>query len=72
MKTLTNSVPIVLAPVRPLWIRILAFLLWPPVLWYQRAQTRFELESLTEEQLRDVGLDRDDVRREAAKPFWRA
>jgi uncharacterized protein YjiS (DUF1127 family) len=41
-------------------------------LWVRRARCRRELASLSPEQLRDVGLDPDMVRRESGKPFWRA
>lgn len=40
--------------------------------WLWRAHYREELEHLSEHQLRDMGLDRDELRREANKPFWRA
>jgi len=40
--------------------------------WLWRASYRGELQHLTDHQLRDMGLDRDAVHREAAKPFWRA
>lgn len=47
--------------------RILATL----VLWQERAAQRHRLADIGERQLEDMGLSRDDVRREAAKPFWR-
>ena len=39
-------------------------------LWINRTRERNELRSLDARQLRDVGLDPEAVRREAAKPFW--
>ena len=39
-------------------------------LWWRRARTRRELEELDDRILADVGLDRVEARREAAKPFW--
>jgi uncharacterized protein YjiS (DUF1127 family) len=42
--------------------------------WYARAKSRRELESIAlydDHALRDVGLDRHQLRLEAAKPFWR-
>jgi uncharacterized protein YjiS (DUF1127 family) len=38
----------------------------------RRVRARRELAALDADQLRDVGLDRDMIRREIAKPFWRA
>jgi uncharacterized protein YjiS (DUF1127 family) len=39
--------------------------------WYLRRQQRFDLASLDERGLKDVGLSRADVAREVDKPFWR-
>ena len=41
-------------------------------LWFARAGTRRKLAELDDRILRDIGLTRQDVDREAAKPFWRA
>lgn len=38
---------------------------------YDRYQQRLALAELDDALLRDVGLTRDDVRRECAQPFWR-
>lgn len=40
--------------------------------WFWRARQRRELWHLSEEQLRDVGLTREMIRREVEKPFWMA
>ena len=40
--------------------------------WLKRMRERRELASLSDEQLRDVGLNRLMVRREIEKPFWMA
>ena len=43
-------------------------------IWMARRRQRKALQELVEHDdrlLRDVGLSRDEVRREAAKPFWR-
>jgi uncharacterized protein YjiS (DUF1127 family) len=40
--------------------------------WSERAGQRRELAALSERELRDIGLNRLDVARETAKPFWRA
>lgn len=40
--------------------------------WRQRAAQRRELAHWTERDLHDVGLTRDDIELEVAKPFWRA
>ena len=44
-------------------------------LWHLRASLRRDLRRLAmvgDHMLRDVGLTRDEVAREVAKPFWRA
>lgn len=41
-------------------------------LWAERARSRKELEELSDHSLRDIGLTRADVWREATKPWWRA
>lgn len=38
--------------------------------WLRRSNERYELVVLNERQLRDIGLDRDFVRSQVAKPFW--
>lgn len=38
--------------------------------WQERANQRHCLAQLDDRLLRDVGLDRIDVEREVAKPFW--
>jgi uncharacterized protein YjiS (DUF1127 family) len=40
-------------------------------LWHARWQQRRQLRRLDDRLLRDIGLDRADVRRELGKPFWR-
>lgn len=41
------------------------------LVWYGRIEERHRLLEMSDEILRDVGLSRDQIRREAAKPFWR-
>lgn len=41
------------------------------VLAYRRRQQRRALGQLDDRLLRDIGIDREDVLLEAAKPFWR-
>lgn len=41
-----------------------------PGTWLGRLRCRHELSALTPEQMRDVGLDPEAVRRESRKPFW--
>ncbi|MCU1718894.1 DUF1127 domain-containing protein [Pseudomonas sp. 5P_3.1_Bac2] len=36
-----------------------------------RKQTRAVLAELSDEQLKDVGLNREQAQREASQPFWR-
>jgi uncharacterized protein YjiS (DUF1127 family) len=40
--------------------------------WFWRVRQRRELWQLSDEQLRDVGLTREMIRREVEKPFWMA
>ncbi len=40
------------------------------VTWQNRVRERKHLASLDDRMLRDVGLSRVDVEREASKPFW--
>jgi uncharacterized protein YjiS (DUF1127 family) len=40
--------------------------------WQRRARSRQELHGLSEATLRDIGITRCDVQREANKPFWMA
>ncbi len=39
--------------------------------WQERARQRYHLETFDDHLLKDIGLSRADVAREAAKPFWR-
>jgi uncharacterized protein YjiS (DUF1127 family) len=41
-------------------------------IWHERAVTRHELAELDDYILRDIGMTRGDVMREADKPFWQA
>jgi len=38
--------------------------------WLRRSNERYELVVLNERQLRDIGLDRDLVRSQTARPSW--
>jgi len=38
--------------------------------WQERARARSMLLQMDERQLKDIGLSRADVAREAGKPFW--
>ncbi len=40
--------------------------------WQERASARAHLAALDDHYLKDMGLDRAQVEREAVKPFWRA
>ena len=40
------------------------------VQWWQRVCSRYELMSLGEADLRDVGLSRGEAEFESSKPFW--
>ena len=39
--------------------------------WQERASQRHHLAGLDDHALKDVGLSRADIEREAGKPFWR-
>ncbi len=41
------------------------------LLWQARARERYHLQELDDHLLRDMGLSRADIAREADKPFWR-
>jgi uncharacterized protein YjiS (DUF1127 family) len=38
--------------------------------WRRRARSRHELMTLSDAGLRDIGISRCDLEREARKPFW--
>lgn len=40
--------------------------------WWQRSRSRYELESLGEDGLRDIGLSSSEAKFEGSKPFWAA
>ncbi|HEX4409348.1 MAG TPA: DUF1127 domain-containing protein [Xanthobacteraceae bacterium] len=40
--------------------------------WRRRSQSRSELQFLSDQSLRDIGLSRCEVHRETGKPFWAA
>lgn len=39
--------------------------------WLERARTRRDLATMSDLQLKDVGLSRADIQGEVDKPFWR-
>ena len=39
--------------------------------WFQRQSQRRVLGALEDYRLKDIGLSREQVRREASKPFWK-
>ena len=40
--------------------------------WHQRIMDRHALQTMDDRLLKDIGVSRADVEREANKPFWRA
>lgn len=43
-----------------------------PIVWQRRYLERQALANFDDHRLDDIGLTREDVAREIAKPFWRA
>ncbi|WP_145508495.1 DUF1127 domain-containing protein [Yersinia alsatica] len=39
--------------------------------WNERRKTAYTLERLSSAQLKDIGLSRDDIKRDYSRPFWR-
>lgn len=39
--------------------------------WQERSNQRHQLSHLSDHILKDIGVSRADVEREASKPFWR-
>ena len=52
-----------LHPLRRLWVLLTE--------WRQRIRLRYEVERLTEQELADMRLTREDAFNEVQKPFWR-
>ena len=46
--------------------------LFLPLVWQRRYLERQALAAFDDHRLGDIGLTREDVAREIAKPFWRA
>ena len=40
-------------------------------LWWRRSSSRQRLFMMSDKELRDIGIKRDDALGEARKPFWR-
>ncbi len=53
------------------WRRGVGFLVLP-MIWQERYRARRMLLELTDRQLQDVGLSRDEANRLARWPFWRS
>jgi len=52
-------------------LRLLFAAARPLTLWQRRLRDRDYLQRLPDYLLRDIGLDAEEVRNEARKPFWR-
>jgi uncharacterized protein YjiS (DUF1127 family) len=61
------ATPLSVAASRQATAPSLPAILW---LWIQRARQRRRLAELDAVQLRDIGVEPEAARREAAKPFW--
>ena len=60
-------------PLRGAAVRSLLVLAWETVyVWQSRSQERYRLHELDEHILRDIGINRADIEREARKPLWKA
>lgn len=71
--TLTFTVPIPSAGDVGRMAVAVPSMVWRTLLiWQTRADTRAQLAALDERLRRDIGLSWEDVRVEAAKPFWQA
>ena len=60
----TRVTRLCLQPLRQLWVLVTE--------WRQRIQLRYEVERLTERELADMRLTREDAHNEVQKPFWQA
>ncbi|MEM8869985.1 MAG: hypothetical protein AAGA19_06490 [Pseudomonadota bacterium] len=58
-QTILNNAPMIVHRPRGLWSKLVAALLWAD----QRYRDKQTLERATDEQLRDIGLHRDQVTR---------
>ena len=52
----------------PLWSALRALI----IEWCQRTRSRYDLMTLSERDLSDMGLTRQDAFNETCKPFWEA
>lgn len=41
-------------------------------IWFARVDARIALAELSDRMILDIGMDPEEVKREIAKPFWRA
>ena len=72
MSKVRTSQPVAVPRAERTAMRTLAHVRSLPGVWAWRLRCRHELSALTPEQMRDVGLDAEAVRRESRKPFWMA
>lgn len=54
------------------WHTSTANLLRLLTVWYQRSRQRHQLAQLSDRQLSDIGVSRNEALIESAKPFWHA
>ena len=54
----------------PALSRVAIYAAWVVAVWSQRAHTRKTLAHLSDAQLHDIGLTRDQANDEADKAFW--
>lgn len=67
----TTATPLIRTSRQISWAVLAAYPILLVAVWASRARKRRELAELEDFQLLDAGIDRDDVRREVSKPFWR-
>jgi uncharacterized protein YjiS (DUF1127 family) len=68
MSMMSLNVAVVRLRRRPRWSHVRSIL----IQWRDRVRSRYELMSLGDRELWDVGLTRVDADNEASKPFWRS
>jgi len=73
LKTAPASLPSGWRTPRSHWFRrAILGVVTPLMTWQRRIEDREILRSMTDASLKDIGISRAEIEREAEKPFWRA